>query len=195
MKKLFFLALLMPAFLWAQDETTSGDSSDITGRHNEVRTDLVAIVYYSRLNLSYERFIDEKWSAGLSAGLANSTEIDNDFERGYRNNRPRYDVTPFVRYKLSKGTTSFYFAEVFLSANSGDYKEIVRIVDTDGTAYYANEKSDFFDLGAGGGLGYKFYFKDQFAIELLVSVGANLLDTEKSPDVLSRTGLSIGYRF
>lgn len=186
--------LWLPGVAFAQ-EPTAEDKPDIESQRNEIRADLVSVVYYSRYNLSYERFLQNRWSVGVSAGIADSEEIDTDFDRGYRNNRPRYDVTPFVRYRFSKNPRSFYFGEAFVSANSGDFKETVRLIDTDGSAYFVNQKSEYFDIGAGGGLGYKFYFKDQFAIELLVSVGMNFLDTDKSPDVISRTGLSIGYRF
>ena len=34
-----------------------------------------------------------------------------------------------------------------------------------------------------------------FAVEFLVGFGVNTIDTEKSPDVFSRVGLSFGYRF
>ena len=84
-----------------------------------------------------------------------------------------------------------------LSASSekiDDYKETVRIVDG-ANAYYENQKSTYFDLALGGGLGYKMYFKDKFAVEFLIGFGRNLIDTDKSPDVLSRVGLNFGYRF
>lgn len=195
MKKILLLALMSTAIGFAQEEPTrTVDTLDISNRRNEIRTDLVGIVYYSKFNLTYERYLQKKWSVGITGGFSSSKKIDDDFDRGYRNYRPTYDITPFVRYRLSQSPRNFYFAEVFVSANGGDFKETVRRVE-EGIAYYVNEKSTYFDMGIGGGLGYKFYFKDQFAVELLVSFGANLLDTEKSPDVLSRTGLSIGYRF
>jgi hypothetical protein len=192
MKQLILLLCALPSLVLAQE---MAPDTLMLGKKKEIRTDLVSVLAYSRINLSSEYFLNNTWSTGLSLGLSNSSSIDEDFDQGYRNNRPRYDLTPFVRYKLSKSSRNFYFAEFFVSANGGDFKEIVRIVETGGTAYYVNKKSTYFDVGAGGGLGYKLYIKDKFAIELLVSIGANLMNTDKSPDILSRTGLSFGYRF
>jgi hypothetical protein len=47
----------------------------------------------------------------------------------------------------------------------------------------------------GAAVGYKYYIKDQFGIELLVGFGSNLFNKEKSPDILSRVGFSTSYRF
>ncbi len=190
MKKILLAALLFCGFLQAQES----DTLSMLSRRNEIRTDLISTIADSRFNLSYERFLDKDWSVGLSLGYANSDKINEDFDRGYRNYRPEYDITPFVRYNLSKSLKSFYFAEAFISANGGDFKETVR--RTDGTsAYYENEKSTYSDFAAGGGFGYKLYIREQFGIEILVAFGANLFNTDKSPDVISRVGLSAGYRF
>jgi hypothetical protein len=190
MKRILFVALLLSASLQAQN----ADSTAMLARRNEVRVDMLAIITPGRFNLTYERFLDKDWSVGITGGFSDSKKIDEDFDRGYRNNVPQYDVTPFVRYNLSKSQTSFYFAEVFASYNSGDFKETVRIVDGD-QAYYINEKSTYSDLGVGAGLGYKLYIKQQVGIELLFAFGTNLFNKDKSPDTLSRVGLSVGYRF
>ncbi|HLF52813.1 DUF3575 domain-containing protein [Flavobacterium sp.] len=187
MKKFFFIALLSFQFMNAQDSTSI--------RKNEVRFDVLSLIASSKFNISYERFLNDRFSAGLSTSYANSKKINDDFDEGYRNTMPKYEITPFVRYNLSKGISSFYFAEVFMSANGGDFKESVRLVDENNNGYYVNQKSDYFDLALGGGLGYKMYFKQKFAVEVLVGFGRNLINTDKSPDVLSRVGLNFGYRF
>ncbi|MET0758883.1 MAG: DUF3575 domain-containing protein [Flavobacterium sp.] len=187
MKKLFFIALLSFQFMNAQDTTSI--------RKNEVRFDVLSLIASSKVNITYERFLNDRFSAGLSTSYANSKKINDDFDEGYRNTMPKYEITPFVRYNLSKGISSFYFAEVFMSANGGDFKESVRLVDQNNNGYYVNQKSTYFDLALGGGLGYKMYFKEKFAIEFLVGFGRNLINTDKSPDVLSRVGLNFGYRF
>lgn len=190
MKKLLFIALLCTQFANAQDSTPAG----LAGKNNEVRVDLLSLVALSKYNLTFERYLGEDWSLGLSANYANSKKINDDFDEGNRDNAPKFEITPFVRYKLSKGLSRFYFAEVFVSANGGDFREIVRKTDNN-VGYYTIEKSDYFDVAVGAGAGYKMYIKEKFAIELLVGFGANTMDTEKSPDVFSRVGLSFGYRF
>lgn len=192
MKKFLFFALLSFQFINAQE---SSDSGVMLNKKNEFRVDLLSVVLATKMNLSYERFLNKDFSVGVALGYSDSKEIDDDFDAGYRNTLPKYEINPFVRYNLSKSQTSFYFAEAFISANGGDYKETVRKLDENGNGYYVNEKSTYSDIGAGVGLGYKLYIKEQFGIELLVAFGTNLFDTDKSPDTISRVGLSLGYRF
>jgi hypothetical protein len=189
MKKLLILALLSVSLANAQDEEKM-----LNGR-SEVRVDLLSLALKSELNLTYEYFIDKDWSVGVFGGYMSSSKLDDDFESGNRNNLPKYEVNPFVRYNLSKSQKSFYFAEAFLSANGGDFKETVRRIDENGNGYYVNETSTYSDFGIGAGLGYKLYIKEKIGIELNFGFGSNLFNTDKSPDVISRVGLSVGYRF
>jgi len=191
MKKLLFICLFAMQFAFAQEGSVA---ADMLGK-NEVRVDLLTIALRTELNLTYERFLDKDWSVGIFGGYANSDKLNDDFDSGYRNNVPKYEINPFVRYNLSKSQVSFYFAEVFLSANGGDFKQTVRRIDEVGNGYYVNEKSTYSDFGAGAALGYKLYIKEKLGVELLVGFGSNLFNTDKSPDVLSRVGLSVGYRF
>ncbi|HEX9979168.1 MAG TPA: DUF3575 domain-containing protein [Flavobacterium sp.] len=197
MKKIIFLLLLCGPVAFSQDaqDSTATSLDEIYTRKNEFRVDVLSLIGQSKLNLSYERFLGRDFSAGLTLGYSSSEKIDDDFDRGYRNTRPEYDITPYVRYKMSKSPHNFYFAEVFISANGGDFKEIVRRTDTEGNGYYVTEKSRYSDFGIGAGLGYKMYLKQQFPIEFMVGFGTNLFDKDKSPDTLSRVGLSVGYRF
>jgi hypothetical protein len=192
MKRLLFIALCSIQFANAQDSLTSGD---IMNRKNEIRTDLLSLALQTKFNLSYERFLNKDYSVGVFTGFASSNKIDEDFDSGYRNNSPKYEVNPFVRYNLSKSQTSFYFAEVFVSVNGGDLIGTVRGIDDECNADYINEKSEYSDVGIGAGLGYKLYLQEKFAVELEVGFGSNLFNRDKSPDTLSRVGLSFGYRF
>jgi hypothetical protein len=192
MKKFIFILLLGFQFMNAQD---SIPTSKLAHRKNEVRVDLLSLIATSKLNLTYERFLNRSFSVGISGNYANSSKVNDDFDSGNRNTIPKYEVTPFVRYNLSKGYSSHYFAEVFVAANGGDFRETVRRTNPDNTAYYAIEKTKYSDVALGGGVGYKLYIKERVGIELLVGFGSNLFNKEKSPDVLSRVGLSVGYRF
>lgn len=193
MKKLVFILLLGFQFVNAQDTIPT---SKLAHRRNEVRVDILSLVAFSKLNLTYERFLNRSFSVGVSGNYANSNKVNDDFDSGNRNTIPKYEVTPFVRYNLSKGYKSFYFAEVFVSANGGDFRETVRMTNpADNSGYYAIEKTKYSDVAIGAGVGYKFYIKDRIGIEFLVGFGSNLIDRDKSPDVLPRVGLSVGYRF
>ena len=182
---LFFLGTLL----------TTAQESSISTKKNEFRVDVLSAVAYGKMSVSYEYFFEKDFSVGINANFSNNSKIQNEFDNGFRNNLPKYEFNPYVRYALSKSKKSYYFAEVFASTNGGDYKEIVRAVDGSGNGYYTVEKSKYSDYGLGGSLGYKMYFKQSWALEFLVGFGKNLTNTVKSPDVISRVGINLGYRF
>lgn len=191
MKKLLLLFLLCFQFMQAQD---SIPKSTLYNKKNEIRVDVLATAL-TRLNITYERFLDKKYSIGISCIYSNNKKLRDDFDAGYINNFTKYEIIPFVRYNLSQGQRSFYFAEIFADINGGDFREIVLLTDAENYNYYAVEKSNFTDVAMGAAVGYKYYIKDQFGIEFLVGFGSNLFNKTKSLDIVSRVGLGVSYRF
>lgn len=191
MKKLLLLFLLSFQFMQAQD---SIPKSTLYNKKNEIRVDVLATAL-TRLNITYERFLDKKYSIGISCIYSNNNKLRDDFDAGNINNFTKYEVIPFVRYNLSQGQRSFYFAEIFADINGGDFREIVLLTDAANNNYYAVEKSNFTDVAMGAAVGYKYYIKDQFGIEFLVGFGSNLFNKTKSLDIVSRVGLGVSYRF
>jgi hypothetical protein len=189
MKKILYLLLLLTFATQAQE--TSG----IIDKKNEIRVDVLSIIAFSKLSVSYERFFSTDYSVGINVNYANSNKLNDDFDLGYRNNLPKFEINPYIRYALSKSKTRYYFAEIFGSYNGGDFKEIIRVTGMAQPDYYITKKSSYTDFGVGGSLGYKMYFHDAFALEVLVGFGSNLFNTDKSPDVISRVGINLGYRF
>lgn len=189
MKKLFFLFLSLSMASYAQESTV------FATKKNEFRVDVLSAIVDSKASLSYERFFGKDFSSGINVNFSNSKKLNNDFDNGYRNNVPKFEFNPFIRYALSKSKSRYYFAEIFGSYNGGDFKEIIRLVDQNNIGYYTTLKSTYTDFGIGGSLGYKMYFQDSIALEFIVGFGSNLFNTDKSPDVISRVGLNLGYRF
>ena len=189
MKKFFSLVLLFSMAAQAQENTV------LANKKNEIRADILSAIVYGKVSLSYERFFGKDFSTGFNVNFSNSSKLNDDFDNGYRNNLPKFEFNPYLRYALSKSKSRYYFAEVFGSYNGGDYKEITRLTDENNIDYYTTQKSTYTDFGLGGSLGYKMYFKDRIALEFIVGFGSNLLNTGKSPDVISRVGLNLGYRF
>lgn len=187
MKKIIITLLLATSLVNAQE-------SSISYKKNEFRIDVLSAILSSKLSVSYERFLENDFSVGINMNYADSKKLTRDFEEGNTSNLGKYEINPYVRYALSKGKASYYFAEVFASYNSGDYKEIVR-EENSGTAIYTTKISNYTDIGAGGSLGYKMYFNESIALELLVGFGYNFINTDKSPDKISRVGINLGYRF
>ncbi len=188
MKKIIILFLFTTLYVNAQE-------SSISAKKNEFRVDVFSAIAFGRISVSYERFIGKNFSVNLNTNFSNSNKIQNEFDGGSRNNLSKYEFNPSIRYALSKGKSSYYFAEIFASANGGDYKEIIRAIDENGNGYYTTQVSKYTDFALGGGLGYKMYFKRAYAVELLVGFGKNLTNTIKSPDIISRVGINLGYRF
>lgn len=191
MKQLILLLLLGSQWIHAQDTIPK---SPLLNKRNEVRVDVLALTM-SRLNITYERFINKNFSVGLSGVYSDNKKNKEDFDEGNVNSFTKYEVIPFVRYNLSQGSRSFYFAEIFADANGGDFRDIVLLTDAANNNYYAIQKSRYSDVGLGAAVGFKYYIKDQFGIEFLVGFGSNLFNKDKSPDVLSRVGLGVSYRF
>jgi hypothetical protein len=191
MKKLYCLFLLLPLAINAQETT----NTVLQSKKNEFRIDVLSALVYTKASLSYERFFGKDFSTGFNVNFSNSNKLNEDFDNGYRNNVPKFEFNPYIRYALSKSKSRYYFAEIFGSYNGGDYKEIIRVADMAQPDYYITKKSQYTDIGLGGSLGYKMYFKDSFALEFLVGFGSNLTNRDKSPDVISRVGLNLGYRF
>ena len=199
MKKLLLIFLLCFQFINAQETDSkvkqTETKSALAAKKNEVRLDVLGLIAFSKFNLTYERFLNKGFSVGLSGSYSDSKKINDDFDAGNRNTMPKYEVIPFVRYNLSQGAASYYFAEVFADANGGDFRETVLLTDLSGNDYYAIQKSSYSDVALGASAGYKFYIKDTFGVEFLVGFGANLLNKDKSPDIMSRVGLGASYRF
>ena len=189
MKKIYCLFLLFSLASQAQENTV------LAGKKNEFRVDVLSALIYQKASLSYERFFGKDWSTGFNVNFSNSTKLNDDFDNGYRNNVPKFEFNPYLRYALSKSKSRYYFAEIFGSYNGGDYKEIIRIAGMALPDYYTTKKSKYSDFGLGGSLGYKMYFHDKIALEFIVGFGKNLTNIDKSPDVISRVGLNLGYRF
>lgn len=189
MKKIILFFLLFTIAINAQEKKVLSD------KKNEFRVDLLSIITTGKFGISYERFLPKDFSVGVNANFLNSSNTETKFDAGFRNNLPIYEINPYVRYALSKSKKSYYFAEVFASANGGDFKEIIRYVDADNVGSYQVQKSKYSDFGLGGSLGYKMYFKEKISLEFLIGYGFNLFNTYKSPDRISRVGINLGYRF
>lgn len=190
MKKLLLLLSFCTLSAFAQDDS----KNPMGDRNNEFRIDVLSPIAFGKANISYERFLSDRWSVGITGSFAFSDKVDKDFDKGYRNTLPKTEIVPHVRYRLSESFGSYYFVEGFVSANSGDHKEITRV--TDGTdAYYTINKESYFDLAVGGAIGYKVYFVDSIVLEVLVGAGYNLIEPDHSPNFVSRLGINLGYRF
>ncbi|MGX7666552.1 hypothetical protein [Flavobacterium pedocola] len=194
MKKLALLGLLFFQFANAQQDSTVVENP-LLPKKNEIRLDVVSLIAKGKLHVSYERFLKNDFSVGLSTSLRVGKRDKEDFDENFNNTLPEYEINPFVRYSLSKSHKTFYFVEAFMSVNGGKYKELKHMPDGLGNNYVLVVEDNYTDLAIGGAVGYKLYFSDKYAVELFVGVGKNLLNTDVSPTYVQRVGANFGYRF
>lgn len=184
----FFLALGS----YAQ---TNSDSlvSPIVAKKNEVKIDGLNLISNGRLGISYERFLNSNFSIGITGMFLNKSSKEDKFATDDTRTLIDYQVIPYVRYALSKSAVNLYYIEAFTSINGGQFKELVTL--NNGAAdYVVTSVKDYNDVAIGAAVGYKFYIKESFVVDVTIGMGKNLLHTD-SPKNISRLGINLGYRF
>ena len=184
----FFLALGS----YAQ---TNSDSlvSPIVAKKNEVKIDGLNLISNGRLGISYERFLNSNFSVGITGMFLNKSSKEDKFATDDTRTLIDYQVIPYVRYALSKSAVNLYYVEAFTSINGGQFKELVTL--NNGAAdYVVTSVKDYNDVAIGAAVGYKFYIKESFVVDVTIGMGKNLLHAD-SPKNITRLGINLGYRF
>lgn len=197
LKKILLLSILFITSLAFSQQNDSIRNTTLN-KKNEIRIDILKLLENSRLHLSYERFLNKKKSVGLSVLLLNGKAAEfspfycNDCDNNTKTNS--YQIIPYVRYSFSKNVKRFWYGEIFSSLNSGSYKSTDRLFD--GTyGYYDKVEKKYTNVALGSSIGYKFYIKKRFVVDLHFGLAPNLLSNTNSPEVITRIGGNIGYRF
>ena len=197
MKKIsYLLGLFLSIGAFAQtNETIATDTivSPILAKKNEVKVDVLNLIAYGKLGVSYERFLNEDFSLGITGMMFNKKSKTDDFLTDDTRTLIDYQVIPYVRYAMSKSATNLYYLEGFVNFNGGEFKELTTL--NNGAAdYVVVTRNDYNDIALGGSVGYKLYFKESFVVDLNVGIGKNLFN-EDSPSTVARLGINLGYRF
>jgi len=197
MKKisLIFLVFISLSTYAQSTENTSTDTivSPILAKKNELKLDVLNLTAFGKLGISYERFLNQDFSIGITGMVFNKKCKNDDFLTDDTRTKIDYQVIPYVRYALSKSATNLYYLEGFINVNGGEYKELKTF--NNGTAdYVLITRNDYNDVALGGAVGYKLYFKESFVLDLTVGLGKNLFQ-ENSPSTVARLGINLGYRF
>ena len=197
MKKIsFILGLFLSIGALAQsneNSVTDTIASPILAKKNEVKVDVLNLVAFGKLGVTYERFLNKDFSVGITGIMFNKKSKTDDFLTDDTRTLIDYQVIPYVRYAMSKSATNLYYLEGFVNFNGGEFKELTTL--NNGTAdYVVVTKSDYTDVAIGGSVGYKLYFNESFLLDLTVGIGKNLFN-EDSPSTVARLGINLGYRF
>lgn len=197
MKKIsYLLGLFLSVSAFAQsNERTTNDTivPPILAKKNEIKLDLLNGIAYGKLGISYERFLNNNFSIGITGMMFNKKSKTDDFLTDDTRTLIEYQVIPYVRYAMSKSATNLYYLEAFANFNGGEFKELTTL--NNGTAdYVVITRNDYSDIALGGSVGYKLYFKESFVVDLNVGIGKNLFNSD-SPSTVARLGINLGYRF
>lgn len=172
MKKTLFVLLLLVAFSnYAQEKP-----AEPVEKNNEVRLNAFNLIALKWLDVSYEHILNEESAVGISL----LTNLDKEYTY-FRH----YSVTPYYRHFFSKGYAKGFFMEAFTMLNGGEF---------DNQYLGANIDEQFMDLAFGISVGGKFLTRGGFVGEVHAGIGRNLFN-EDAPEVVSRGGISFGYRF
>lgn len=184
-----------------KDDTQVTKLIDSLGK-NEIKIDLLDILFQPALSISYERIIDSYSSFGGDVFINfNNNALEFNWS-------DRFSISPFYRfYFLNKkdfGGAGF-FAELFSKFSFGEHTVEYQYDD-----YIELSEESTFDIAFGVGIGKKWINKKGITFEIMVGVGRFLMlesTTEdlpfgaigvyydSRPEATFKGGISIGKRF
>ena len=153
--------------------------SSLSYSQQEIKLDIADALIIRSLEFSYENYISDNSSFGLSA-LFNLAKQDVSFR--YNENLM---ITPYYRHYFTTNEQWNFFGEGFVGINSGKKESV------DDSGLYDLKYTD----GALGiAVGTKYIAEGGLIIDAYAGVGRNLFGTD-SPVIVPRIGLNIGWRF
>ncbi len=181
MKKLLTTALIISVVCLGQSQDISNDSQP----RDEFKINAFNLIAFTYMDLSYERLLHEEASLGVSVLF--NVGNDNEILDYFRN----FSITPYYRQYFSKQYAEGFFVEGFGMLNSGE--DYYYSFDDQGNE--TNSGETYTDFALGVSVGGKFVTKRGFIAEIYTGLGRNLLGDETAPEIVSRGGISLGYRF
>ena len=179
MKKIIIsLFLLSSFFMFSQENNKYPQDID---KKTEIKLNTFSLIGFASLDVSYERLLNKDTSFGVSVFFnTNDSQSDTYFPK-------KFSITPYYRWFFSE--TRFargFFVEGFASLNN--YEEEL-------FSFFESEINSQTDFALGVSVGGKFVIKSGFTAEVFFGVGRNLVNSENEYSIISRGGVSLGYRF
>ena len=153
--------------------------SAISFAQQEIKVDLTDALALKTLDISYEYYISDQSSVGVSA-LFNFEGKGSDF----RYNEDRM-ITPFFRHYFTTEAKWNFFGEGFFGINFGE-KEI----NNGGVISY----KDYTDGALGISVGTEYISAGGLVIDIHGGLGRNMFGSD-SPIIVPRVGVGVGYSF
>jgi len=155
--------------------------SSFSFSQQEIKLDILDALAFKTIEFSYEFYIGEQSSVGLSA-LFNFEKQRVDIK--YNEQRV---ITPYFRHYFSSEKQWNFFGEAFIAISSGT--KTIENIGTSNTVF-----EDYTDGAFGVAVGYKYIASDNLTVDLHIGFGRNLFSSF-SPVLVPRIGVNVGYRF
>lgn len=160
-------------------------TSTLTFAQQEVKIDILDALALKTIEASYEHYINEDSSVGLSL-LFNFEKRTADF----RYNEDQM-ITPYFRHYFSARKVWNTYGELFIGYNKGKKKTEVPLIGSD---KIETKYENYTDGALGVAIGAKYLSKSGFLVDVYGGLGRNLFN-KISPTIVPRVGVNIGYRF
>jgi hypothetical protein len=192
MKKIALFTFLLATTISFAQEKEATYPQDVNKKY-EVKLNAFSLIVFSSLDVSYEYLLNKDSSFGIGV-FYNFNDVDNDLYYP-----KRFSITPYYRWYFSE--TRFargFFVEGFGMLNT--YEDNY-YYDYNGN-YNGDQPIKETDFALGVSVGGKFIIKSGFTAEIYGGVGRNLFNNDSnnnnvnfSNDLITRGGISLGYRF
>jgi len=191
MKKITLLILLFVASISIAQEKEEKYPQDDNKKY-EVKLNAFSLIVFSSLDVSYEYLLNKDSSFGVGV-FYNFNDVNDDLYYP-----KKFSITPYYRWFFSE--TRFargFFVEGFGMLNTYEDNDYYNYNGN----YNPNQPVKETDFALGISVGGKFIMKSGFTAEIYGGVGRNLFNNDNNNnsnfnnDLITRGGISLGYRF
>ncbi|SEK54156.1 hypothetical protein SAMN04487910_0771 [Aquimarina amphilecti] len=200
MKQILIIATILFSFQisFAQDQTDL-PKRDI--KKNEISINPFNIVVFGALDLGYERILSSNNTLGfdLFYRLTDDDDNDDDNDDDFIDTDDVFDkeiaFTTRFKYFFGDRIARGFYIEAFGMLSFGEHEEYVEVFDNQGNFISSNYvDQEYTDFALGFAVGGKFVTRNGFFIDIGFGIGRNLF-SDKSPEIIVRPNLYLGYRF
>ena len=194
MKKIVLFTFLLATTISFAQEKEEIYPQDVNKKY-EIKLNAFSLIVFSSLDVSYEYLLNKDSSFGIGV-FYNFNDINDDLYYP-----KKFSLTPYYRWYFSE--TRFargFFVEGFGMLNTYEDNEYSYYYDNNGNYIDNSEPLKETDFALGISVGGKFIIKSGFTAEVYGGVGRNLFNNSNNNnnlnnDLITRGGISLGYRF
>ncbi|MCA5004335.1 hypothetical protein [Sphingobacterium bovistauri] len=168
MKRILFCVLFLISFMGSNAQEVNSEISNF--RKNDLLLDPITLIAGPIINVSYERLLSADHGIGISFIGGNGIDVTQ--------------ISPFARMYFGSKYASGFFIEGFIPfTKSNDYN------------YETSQDIEVSTVGAGFGLGGKWFLKKNFLFELGGGVARRFGANGAEENVTGKWMIGVGYRF